>query len=40
MPKKVKERVIKFIYPNNTPEENEEIKKELTETLFDIVYKN
>lgn len=40
MPKKLKERVVRFFYSKNTKEENEYLKKELTEALKEHIIKN
>lgn len=39
MPKKLKERIFRYFFLQNTEKENEELKKELTEVLKEIVLK-
>jgi hypothetical protein len=39
MPKKLKERIFRYFFLQNTEKETEELKKELTETLREIVLK-
>lgn len=39
MPKKLKERVVKIFFANNTKEENDDVRKEITLALKELIYK-